>query len=431
VSEVSDPARVALAERGAPLWSKTYGNFAPRVGVAYLISKADGHELIARGGFGVFYDLSGTQSVEAFGDNFPLVAARTIFDSPFPQFTGGAMLLVPGAATPSGVPLVAFDPHLRLPYTLRWNMSVEREFGHQTVSASYVGASGRRLLLTQTFLDRAAGFPVMRLTTNGASSRYDALQFEFNRRLARGLSAAFNYTWSKSTDDAQQDSLARALLRGDEPGQERAASDFDVRHLLAGHVSYDLPTPFSSGLGRALLRRWTLNAIFGARSARPVNVLYTIPTIYGFAYLRPDLVGGIPLYLRDADAAGGWRINPAALLVPAAMRQGTLGRNSLRGFAFNQFDLALRRRFNFNERVSMQLGAEAFNLFNHPNFEDPSGADIVLGGRLSPAGVFRPNLVFGSSSSTLGGGTYSTGGYQSLINAGGARTIQLSLKLSF
>lgn len=431
VSEVSDPARVALAERGTPLWSKAYGNFAPHVGVAYLLSKADGRELIARGGFGVFYDLSGAQSVEAFGDNFPLVAARTIFDTPFPQLTGVGILPVSSAATQGGVPLVAFDPHLRLPYTLRWNMSVEREFGHQTVSAAYVGASGRRLLLTQTLLDQSTDFPLLRLTTNGASSRYDALQIEFNRRFTRGLSAAFNYTWSKSIDDAPQDSLARALLRGDAPGQERAASDFDVRHLLAGHVSYDLPTPFSSGFGRVLLRRWTLNAIFDARSARPVNVLYAVPTPYGFAYLRPDLVGGSPLYLRDADAAGGWRINSAAFIVPAAMRQGTLGRNSLRGFAFNQLDLALLRRFNFNERVSMQLGVEAFNLLNHPNFEDPSGADVVLSGRLSPAGIFRPNLAFGSSNSTLGGGTYPTEGYQSLINAGGARTVQLSLKLSF
>jgi Ca-activated chloride channel family protein len=434
LTDAHDPARISLSPRAAPLWSRTYGNFAPRAGVAYTLSNASGRETILRGGFGVFYDLADVEAGDAFGDTFPFVAARNVFDSPFPQFTNEATLPALDSATPNGVPFVAFSPHLRLPYTLQWNVSVEREIGRrQTIAASYVGTAGRRLLLTETFFDATNDFPLVRLTTNGASSRYHALQLEFRRRFTHGFSANANYTLSKSLDDASQDSLARTLLRSDRQEQERGASDFDVRHLLTGYLSYELPKPFSSGFGYTLLRRWTLDAIFVARSARPVNVVYAVPTLYGFAYLRPDRIEGVPLYLRDPAQAGGWRINPAAFAVPLAARQGTLARNSLRGFPFDQLDAALRRQFNFNERVSLQLGAEAFNLLNRANFEDPAGADATLGSRLSPADIFRPNLAFGRSTSMLARGVSpgAGAGYQSFHNPGGARTIQLSLKLRF
>jgi hypothetical protein len=286
-------------------------------------------------------------------------------------------------------------------------------------------------LLSETFFDATPGFPLLRLTTNGATSRYNALQLAFRRRLSNGFTASADYTWSKSTDDASQDSLARTLLRSLSTDQERGVSDFDVRHLLSAYLSYELPSPFSTGFGNTLMRHWSLDGIFEARSARPVNVVYAVPTIYSFAYLRPDRIEGVPLILRDAAEAGGWRINPAAFVIPETQRQGTLARNSLRGFPFSQFDLALRRQFNFSERVNLQLGAEAFNLLNRANLEDPAGWDATLGSRLSPAGVFRANNTFGRSTSMLGGGAATGAGYRSFHNAGGARNIQLTLKLRF
>ena len=142
-------------------------------------------------------------------------------------------------------------------------------------------------------------------------------------------------------------------------------------HTLSAFVSYNLPAPFASGLGNSLTRNWTLAALFSARSARPVNVVYSFPTVYGLAYLRPDLLSGAALYLDDASAAGGRRINPAAFVVHDEARQGTLGRNALRGFPLYQTDLALRRQFNFKERTGLQLRAEVFNLLNRPNFATP------------------------------------------------------------
>jgi len=147
-----------------------------------------------------------------------------------------------------------------------------------------------------------------------------------------------------------------------------------------------------------------VDSIFNARSARPLNVVYLFPTSYGVAYLRPDVGAGTSFYVNDPDAPGGRRLNPAAFLIPATLSQGSLARNSLRGFSFSQIDLGLRRKFSFSETIALQVQAEAFNLFNHPNFEDPRGNDLVIGG----------SLAFGQSTSSSG-----------------ARTMRFSLKFLF
>jgi hypothetical protein len=203
---------------------------------------------------------------------------------------------------------------------------------------------------------------------------------------------------------------------------------------LAGYASYEIPAPLSAGIGNTLFRNWIINSVFNARSARPLNVVYGFPTSYGFAYLRPDLISGVPVYLEDQTAAGGRRLNPAAFAVPPVdFRQGTLSRNSLRGFPRYQVDFALHRRFNFNERVSLQFRAEAFNLFNRPNFEDPAGNGLSLGSLASPSEPLRVNTTFGQSASTYGrslwGGAGS--GFNSFYHAGGPRSFQFSLKLEF
>ncbi|HYP53381.1 MAG TPA: hypothetical protein VEQ42_07565, partial [Pyrinomonadaceae bacterium] len=289
----------------------------------------------------------------------------------------------------------------------------------------------RRLLLTRTLLDANPAFPFLRLTTNDAASDYHSAQLHFRRRLSSGLQSFASYTFAKSLDDLSPDTAARALLGSDDRRMERGPSDFDVRHAFVGLLSYELPAAFNSGVGRALLRDWTLDALFNARSARPVNVLYAVPTSYGFAYLRPDLIAGVPLYVEDPSVAGGRRINPAAFAAPTHARQGTLARNGLRGFPVHQFDLGLRRRFAFNERVSLLLRAEAFNLFNHPNFEDPSGEDATLGTLSLSDASPRPNATFGRSHSARGTTAAPGYGFGPFHSTGGPRTFRFSLKLVF
>ncbi|HEX8846966.1 MAG TPA: TonB-dependent receptor [Pyrinomonadaceae bacterium] len=432
VTQVNDLARLSLEPLRERLWKTTYGNLAPRFGLAYQLSKASDRELVVRAGIGLFYDLGSGEAGQVFADSFPFVAGQAVFNSPFPATFSA--LPVSGSSVPGDVPFSAFDPHLKLPYALKWDVSLERALGPtQTLSLTYAGAAGKRLLLTQSLFDRNPDFNFIRLTTNGARSDYHALQAQFNRRFSNNLQASVSYTFSKSLDDFSEDSAARTLLRGDGPTAERGPSDFDVRHVLTGFATYRIPSPFDEGLGHTLLRNWTINSIFNARSARPVNVIYGFPTSYGFAYLRPDLVAGVPLYLNDPAAAGGRRINPDAFTVPVGLRQGTLGRNSLRGFPLYQVDFALRRRFAFTEFLALEFGAEAFNLFNRANFEDPAGGGLSLGSRLSPFDPLRLNTTFGRSASVYGRSLWGGAGssFESFYHAGGPRTFQFSLKLEF
>jgi len=144
------------------------------------------------------------------------------------------------------------------------------------------------------------------------------------------------------------------------------------------------------------------------------------PTSYGVAYLRPDVAAGTSFYILDSNAPGGRRLNPAAFLIPSNLEQGNLARNSLRGFPFYQIDFGLSRKFNFSETVGLQFQADAFNVFNHTNFEDPRENDLVTGG----------SLAFGQSTS-LSGRSLAGGGFGSFYSFGGARTMRFSVKLLF
>ncbi|HSL54108.1 MAG TPA: hypothetical protein VK868_06915, partial [Pyrinomonadaceae bacterium] len=148
----------------------------------------------------------------------------------------------------------------------------------------------------------------------------------------------------------------------------------------------ELPAPFKMGIGNKLFRNWALNSIFNARSARPLKFVTMFPTSFGSAYLQQDV--------------------------------------SQRGFPLYQVDMALHRKFNFSETVALQIQADSFNLFNHPNFEDPSGNDLVLSTPL------RQNLAFGQSTSMSGRGL-TGGGFPSFYSFGGPRTMRFSVKLIF
>jgi len=323
---------------------------------------------------------------------------------------------------------------LKLPYSLQWSASVERQIGdHQVISLAYVGATNRRLLVSDTLLNPASDFTFVRLTDNRGRSDYRGLQLQFRRRWASGLAAMVNYSLANSMDNFSEDSAARALFRANDLNLERGPSDFDIRHNLSGFVSYRLPSPFKEGVGESLLRNWTLDSVFNIHSAGPVNVLYAVPTTFGFLYLRPDVVSGIPFYLTETNAAGGTRINPNAFVAPADLRQGTLGRNALRGFPLTQIDLALRRQFAFTESMHLVVGVEGSNILNHPNVGSTSGPEALIGTRFESTSPLQPNPTFGYSFTNAArspwagsGGTFGPANY-----SGGPRTLRVSVKFEF
>ena len=110
-----------------------------------------------------------------------------------------------------------------------------------------------------------------------------------------------------------------------------------------------------------------------ARTGFPFNalVLGTSPDPGGYVTTRPDLVPGEPFWVSDPTAPGGKSLNPTAFSAPSTVRQGTEGRNDIPGFGLVQVDLSISRKFPITERVNLQFRADAFNVFNHPNFANP------------------------------------------------------------
>ena len=182
-----------------------------------------------------------------------------------------------------------------------------------------------------------------------------------------------------------------------------------------------LPSP-RSGVAARLLRNWTANGIFFARTAVPTDVLIGGPNY------RPDLVPGQPLYLYGPDYPGGKAINRDAFATPPDGLDGNLGRNALRGLGAWQIDFALHREFPLAEKTRMQIRAEAFNILNHPNFSNPGNP--ALPGKLA----LTSDPGFGSASQMLATGLSPAGvlGQLSpLLQIGGPRAIQIALRIGF
>src|SRR5262249_28119491 len=235
-----------LAPQGAPLWETRYDNFAPRLGVAYQLSQTRGRETVLRGGFGVFFDTGHGQSAAGF-DGFPF--KRSGAPVPGITFPVSSTQLAPPQIDANPPVISNFflaDPKLKLPYTLQWNVTVARSLGaSQTVTAAYVAALGRRLLVTRDLslsgINPKFGSPIG-ITTNGSESDYHSLQLQFQRRLTNGVQALASYTWAHAIDTVSTDYRlngsnlnSRLILRGN--------SDYDIRHNFAAALTYDLPKP--------------------------------------------------------------------------------------------------------------------------------------------------------------------------------------------
>lgn len=423
-SGLDDPATLKLNPKGTRFYETTWDNFAPRVGLAYQLLQTRGRELALRGGFGVFYDLGYTFTGSAFVTNIYPYARSVIFRNT--PLTSPLLNAPPPPFNPVPSPpyqrIFAYEDGYKLPYTLQYNIAVEQSLGAATtVTVSYVGATGRRLGRVVSYRNPAPGFTRIDAVSNDAESNYNALQLQYQRRLSRGLQVVASYTFAKSLDTVSDESITNFQVPAGrlDPKQDYGPSTFDVRQTASGAVSYELPSPFAKGLGRSVFSNFAVDSVFTARSATPVNVLTgTDPSGFGLITVtRPDLVLGQALYIEDLNEPGGRRLNRAAFANPPAGRQGTLGRNALRGFPLTQLDVSLRRQFNLTERTRVLFRIDAFNIFNHPNFADPVSV------------LNDPN--FGRSTRMLGRSLHGGYGFSPLYQVGGSRSLQFALKLQF
>ncbi len=420
-----DPLRIALAPNGTSVWKTTYGNFAPRIGVAYRLNQKG--SFVLRAGGGIFYDLgtgdfadlilqfpNGTSSFNPsvsvpVSDLTPFLPAPASLQPPFPNGVYG------------------YASNLKLPRSYQWNVALERFLGgNQMITATYTGQAGRNLTRQEALFQPNPNFlGEFVLTYNGARSNYNALQLQYRRPLSRRVQALVNYTWSHSLDNASNDFVIGQSNTVISAATDYGSSDFDVRHSFSGALTYDIPGVSKFRPLSLLTRDWSVDAVIVSRSGFPFNAIVfgSSPDPGGFATSRPDLVPGQPIWLfgsqcaaqQGAPCPGGRALNAAAFSEPATPRQGTEGRNDIRGFGLTQVDLSLARKFPISDRLGLQFRADAFNVFNHPNFANPL-----------PFVEFGP--FFLQSFQML---NQSLGGLNPLFQEGGPRSLQLSLKLTF
>jgi hypothetical protein len=446
--DLTNLSNLALLPEGTSPYKTRWGNVAPRIGLAYQVSQSQSWQTVVRGGFGVFYDLAASEAGNITGTlAYPFGSLGFLLGAPI----GGTATfpLTPAEAAPtpivppsaSGGELTSFNPNLESPYTLEWNVAVEQALGQQqTISATYIGAVGRRLIQTATIEFPNPNLDAALLITNAGTSNYNALQLQFQRRLSRGLQALASYSWSHSIDTASAGSYGSGsnALTGLNPNLNRGPSDFDVRNAFSAALTYDVPAPNRNAFAIAAFRGWSTENIIQGRSAPPVDVYYGDlgEVSNGFiTNIRPDVVAGQPFYLYGPQYPGGKAFNPAAFAPPPLdpatglpVSEGDLPRNALRAFGMVQWDFAVHREFPIHESLKLQFRAEMFNVLNHPNFGPPVGN---LGG----PGPGELNPQFGLSDQMLGqslaGANLGSGAFDPLFQVGGPRSIQLALKLLF
>jgi hypothetical protein len=386
---------VTVGFQETPVWPSRHRQFAPRLGVAWRLDP-DGR-FVLRAGAGLFYDLGFSSATDL------------INGAPYNRWgsTNGPVF---GTIAPLSTVRYGFAPNLRLPYSWEWNVTVERALtAGDVVSAAWVGSAGRHLLRREGYLSRVTNLPEIVIATNNGRSDYHALQLQYRRRFAGGLRGVLSYAWSHSIDNGSWDSASFLVPAGGSARHDRGSSNFDARHALQAAFSYDLPWDF------------TLSSFLRVRSGFPIDVVSEY-NAFGLGFdnvTRPDIVAGVPIWLRDASVPGGRRLNPDAFRLPAS-GQGSLGRNAITGHSLAQLDVALQRRFNLGERASIDFRAEAFNVTNHPTFADPVR--------------YLSHPYFGVSTSLanlmLGAGRPSSG-LTPAFQPAGPRVIQLGIHLRF
>ena len=248
----------------------------------------------------------------------------------------------------------------------------------------------------------------------GANSNYNALQVS-GRHNAGGLQLTVAYTYSHSIDNSS-DRYDSAFVDSYDLNSYRASSSFDQRHIFTTSYIYDLPIlKHSTGLTKTFLAGWQVSGITTAQSGEPVTIVnggtYDNAGVGNnvgsgsYADLVGDPHGPKPHFNGVAGIPYGPLLyNPGAYSQPTGLTFGDSGRNSLAGPGRVNFDMGVFKHFQFRETMAFEFRAEAFNVFNHPQWtgvnntscglEVNSGADDCVNGDTvgdAPNGFLHPS----------------------------------------
>jgi hypothetical protein len=430
-----------------------YKQFAPRVGVAW--SPRD--KWVIRGSFGIF---DAPRDAENYTDG-----ALGLGFNPHNQgnggYTNGSAAFPLSVGPPAGTvifPTVQtlsstfanyssaeyYPRNMPTVYVEQYLLGVQREFGHGLLlDTSYVYTRGRNLNFA-TDINQATtpgstavgGFECTSFYHCGnpnpvfnsiaaqyytGYSNYNALQLRLQKRMSYGLSYQLNYAWSKSLDTGTGNGHGSGIdiyQNAYTPSRNYGKSDFDAANTLVGQITYELPF----GHGRQFVLHgpldqiaggWRLASLFQWHGGVPFTPVIQSSVSGGIdPGLTPSFAAGSYLYPeRVADPNVSNRshamwFNPAAFANPGAGTFGDAGRNTLIGPGFANVNLSLAKEFRLHEAITLDVRADAYNMFNHISWANPD-ANVGYGGAPCAngpnAGIDLADCTAGQITSPVGG----------------------------
>jgi Carboxypeptidase regulatory-like domain len=379
----------------------------PRLGLAYTITP----KTVLRTGGGIFYSFKTVTSGNSLAKNAPFsgtlvttndannfAAAKPIsagFPADRPQLwpiPGSGFYYWPGDAKTSTM--------------YEWNINLQRELvSNLVLSVAYVGGKGTYVDVVGLNINQAIPGPGAVVTRRPypnlsdatgvvpwGNSIYNSLQTTFERRMgAVRFSGA--WTWAHSIDNTSGESSNSPIQNSRDLASQRGSSTFDVRHKLAISSTVELPfgkgrhfLPGAAGPLQWLAGGWQLNTIGTFQSGLPFTpTMQTNNLNTGTGSQFPNRIasGVLPSESRTIDR---W-FDASAFVAPGQYIFGNSGRNILYGPGTKQVDLSLFKNFVFKESRRIEFRAEAFNVANTPQFNNPSASIGFAGvGRITTAG---------------------------------------------
>ncbi len=404
----------------------------PRFGFAW--NPRGDQKTVLRGGVGLFSDLYPGTIVDSFARNSPSLNSFVLQGLPYSPDEGSVSAAATVAATnqiyntnfanggnaqdflaaaPPGAARPTYNSvasTLKNPKYVEWNFEVQQALGSKMVfDLNYVGNKGYDGFVNNfapnAWFTPQPGVPqfgslsttrpddhfgVVSLLNNTGISNYNGMTATLTRRFTAGFQGTINYTWSHALDDVSNGgvlpySLGDSLLNQINPASlsslNYSNSDYDVRHNISANYVWELPFKASGMLNR-LVSGWSLSGTFFWRSGYPYTVFDGAAPLGGVAGLHnassltilPDFLGGSsPSCLAPGTAA-----NPTECLqfsqftsTGAETGFGNIPRNTFRGPHYFNSDLSILKNIRLTENVNLGLGANAYNIFNHPNFANP------------------------------------------------------------
>ena len=407
---------------GAAVSNSNYKDFAPRIGVAW---DPFGTGITSiRAGYGIYYDspLFGVYEQNTFA-NPPYVQSVTYSNASFSNVSGGTLGV---NAAPFG--LHATPVPFRTPYVQQWSLDIQRQlprevvldvgyygskgthlFGIVDINEAYPGtalAAGLHAANGQTVFTTAddpninavrpyLGWNYINALETAFDSNYHSLQTSVSKQFRGAGQISGAYTYSKNlTDNASDRSNAPQNAYNWHEGEYGPAT-LDRTHVFTFNYVYTIPI-FRNGHGAAAyaLKGWEVSGITSYYSGSPFTVTTSSVDPAGLGILgsssassRPDMIcnpnDGAP------HSVAQWFNKSCFAPVPqGAVRPGNVGRGTVRGPGFENWDVSLKKSFAIRERVNLQLRGESFNFLNHPN-PDGFGSTNITSSLFSQITTFR------------------------------------------